>query len=224
MKSEFVLVAKNISKEFYHPEKLLILKEISLQIRLGESVAIVGASGSGKSTLLQILGTLEEPTMGSIFFYGDKIIPKMVANIRNQHYGFVFQAGNLLEEYSLIDNILLKAKIARRPTFKGSLAYEEALAFIDLVGLSHRLNFSLKYLSGGEKQRAAIARALMNNPDLILADEPTGNLDQGSADHVQEVLLNCCKKLNKSLIVVTHDNHFSSLVDTKLQLADGLLR
>ena len=147
----------------------------------------------------------------------------MVATIRNKHYGFVFQTGNLLEEYSLIENLLLKAKIARRPSFKGSKSYNEALTFIEQVGLSHRLQFPLKYLSGGEKQRAAIARALMNNPDLILADEPTGNLDQASKEHVQEILLNCCKKLNKSLIVVTHDSDFSNLVDTKLQLESGLL-
>ncbi len=224
MKSGYVLIAKGISKEFYHPEKILILKEISLEVKLGESVAIIGPSGSGKSTLLQILGTLESPTTGTLYFYEDQIVPKMVASIRNKHYGFVFQAGNLLEEYSLIENLLLKAKIARRPTFKGAEAFEEALSFIDQVGLTHRINFPLKYLSGGEKQRAAIARALMNNPDLILADEPTGNLDKASAEHVQEILLNCCKKLNKSLIVVTHDNNFSNLVDTKLQLESGLLK
>jgi lipoprotein-releasing system ATP-binding protein len=136
----------------------------------------------------------------------------------------VFQAGNLLEEYPLIDNLLLKAKIARRQTSKGSDAYNEALALIDDVGLSHRLNFPLKFLSGGEKQMASIARALINNPGLILADEPTGNLDQTSAHHVQEILLNCCKKFNKSLIVVTHDKAFSKLVDRKLHLDSGLLK
>ena len=224
MKSEVVLVAENITKEFYHPEKLLILKDISLKVKLGESIAIVGPSGSGKSTLLQILGTLESPTSGSLYFYDTKIAPNMIALIRNRHYGFVFQSGNLLEEYSLLENLLLKAKIARRKTCKGAEAFEEALSFIEAVGLSHRINFPLKYLSGGEKQRASIARSLMNNPDLILADEPTGNLDQASAEHVQEILLNCCKKLNKSLIVVTHDNIFSNLVDTKLQLESGFLK
>lgn len=222
MKNAFVLIAEEITKDFYHPEILSILKGVSLRIRLGESLSIVGPSGSGKSTLLHILGTLEEPTSGSLYFYGEKISPKMVSTIRNKHYGFIFQAGNLLEEYSLLDNILLKAKIARRPTFKGSKAYNEALSLIEEVGLSHRIHFPLKYLSGGEKQRAAIARALMNNPDLILADEPTGNLDPSSAHHIQEILLNCCKKLSKSLIVVTHDADFANLTDSKLQLNEGV--
>ncbi len=219
--NKLVLVAENITKEFYHPEKVLILKGISLQVKLGESIAIVGPSGSGKSTLLHILGTLEEATSGSLYFYGEKISPKKIASIRNKHYGFVFQAGNLLEEYSVLDNLLLKAKIARRPMNE---ARDEALAFIEQVNLSHRTNFLVKYLSGGEKQRAAIARALMNHPDLILADEPTGNLDRTSANETQEILLNCCKKFGKSLIVVTHDDGFSNLVDTKLQLEGGVCK
>ena len=220
---ELVLVAENISKEFYHPEKVVVLSKISLEVKKGESVAIVGPSGSGKSTLLHILGTLEEATSGALYFYGDLISPALVAEIRNKHYGFIFQASNLLEELSLLDNLLLKAKIARRPTHKGSEAYEEALAFIEQVGLSHRTHFLIKYLSGGEKQRAAIARALMNEPDLILADEPTGNLDRKSADAVEEVLLSACKKFNKSLIVVTHDHQFAKQVDTQLQLEGGTL-
>ena len=118
---------------------------------------------------------------------------------------------------------MLKAKIARRLTQKGSEAYEEARSLITDVGLSHRIQFPVKYLSGGEKQRCAIARALMNNPDLILADEPTGNLDKASGDHVQEILLNCCQKLGKSLIVVTHDNHFANLAQRKYQLENGIL-
>ncbi len=224
MKSEFVLSCEKITKEFIYPLKTLILKEISFSIKPGESIAIVGASGSGKSTLLQILGTLESPTSGSLYFYGEPVTPQMVAAIRTRHFGFVFQASNLLEEYSLLENLLIKAKIARRPTFKGSESYQEALNFTEQVGLSHRLEFPLKYLSGGEKQRAAIARALMNNPDLILADEPTGNLDKESAEKTQEILLNCCKKLNKSLIVVTHDEIFANLAHTKLHLTGGRIQ
>ena len=218
-----VLSATKIKKEFYHPEKVLILDEISLEVHPRESIAIIGPSGSGKSTLLQILGTLESPTSGSLYFYGDEITSSKVPEIRNKHYGFVFQAANLLDEYSLLDNLLLKAKIARRLTQKGSEAYEEARSLITDVGLSHRIQFPVKYLSGGEKQRCAIARALMNNPDLILADEPTGNLDKASGDHVQEILLNCCQKLGKSLIVVTHDNHFANLAQRKYQLENGIL-
>jgi lipoprotein-releasing system ATP-binding protein len=147
----------------------------------------------------------------------------MISEIRNKKFGFVFQSSNLLEEESLLENLLLKAKIARRPTFKGSQAYEEALALINQVGLSHRVKFPVKYLSGGEKQRAAIARAFMNNPDLILADEPTGNLDKYSKEQVETILLTSCQKFNKSLIVVTHDNNFLKLVETKLQLEKGIL-
>ncbi|MBM3193080.1 MAG: ATP-binding cassette domain-containing protein [Chlamydiae bacterium] len=223
MNKNFVLKAEKITKEFYHPEKIAVLKEISLEIKPNESVAITGVSGSGKSTLLQILATLEESTSGSIYFYGNLIRPSMISEIRNKKFGFVFQSSNLLEEESLLENVLLKAKIARRPTFKGSQAYEEALALINQVGLSHRVKFPVKYLSGGEKQRAAIARAFMNNPDLILADEPTGNLDKYSKEQVETILLTSCQKFNKSLIVVTHDNNFLKLVETKLQLEKGIL-
>jgi lipoprotein-releasing system ATP-binding protein len=223
MNQEFVLRAEKITKEFYHPEKVAVLKEISFEIKPNESLAIIGPSGSGKSTLLQILATLETPTSGALYFYEKEITPNMIPEIRNKKFGFVFQSSNLLEEYTLLENILLKAKIARRPTFKGTKAYEEALSFIEQVGLSHRLKFPVKYLSGGEKQRAAIARALMNDPDLILADEPTGNLDKHSKEQIETILLNSCQKFNKSLIVVTHDIDFSKLADTKLQLENGLL-
>lgn len=223
MNQKFVLKAEKITKEFNHPEKVVVLKEISLEIRPNESIGITGVSGSGKSTLLQILATLEEPTSGDLYFQGDLITPGAIPQIRNKKFGFVFQSSNLLEDETLLENVFLKAKIARRPTFKGTKAYEEALEFIEQVGLSHRLKFPVKYLSGGEKQRAAIARALMNNPDLILADEPTGNLDKHSKEQVETILLTSCQKFNKSLIVVTHDNDFLKLVETKLQLENGLL-
>jgi lipoprotein-releasing system ATP-binding protein len=223
MNQEFVLRAEKITKEFYHPQKVSVLKEITFEIKPNESLAIIGPSGSGKSTLLQILATLETPTSGALYFYDKEITSNMIPEIRNKKFGFVFQSSNLLEEYTLLENILLKAKIGRRPTFKGSKAYEEALSFIEQVGLSHRLKFPVKYLSGGEKQRAAIARALMNDPDLILADEPTGNLDKHSKEQIETILLNSCQKFNKSLIVVTHDIDFSKLADRKLQLENGLL-
>ncbi len=223
MKKESILSAKNIRKEFYRPEKITVLHDISIDIGPSESIAIIGASGSGKSTLLQILGTLEGPTSGDLFFHGEKIMKSMLSDIRNKYCGFVFQSSNLLEEYSLLENLLLKAKIARRKTTKGSEAYEEALFFIEQVGLSHRIQFPLKYLSGGEKQRGAIARAFINNPELILADEPTGNLDSNSAQAIMELLTESCRKNNKSLIVVTHDVTFANLVDKKLHLDAGIL-
>lgn len=223
MNTDLILFAKDIKREYYHPEKVSVLKGISLGIYAGETLAIVGASGSGKSTLLHILGTLEKPTSGELFFHGKSIDVSMLSQIRNQHFGFIFQSGNLLEEYTLLENILIKARIGKRPIHKGSEAFEEATSLLALVGLSHRLNFPVKYLSGGEKQRAAIARALMNNPNLILADEPTGNLDELSSKNVEEILISCCKELKKSLILVTHNHHFANLCDRTMQLADGVL-
>lgn len=223
MNEEPILEAKEIHKVFYHPTKVVVLSNVNLRIQPRETISITGPSGSGKSTLLHILGTLESPTSGDLFFQGKKIKSSQTALIRNKRIGFVFQSGNLLEEYSLIDNLLIKARIGRRQSNKGSLAYKEALELLDRVGLSHRINFPVKYLSGGEKQRASIARAFMNDPDLILADEPTGNLDSIQAANVQEILIHCCKDLNKSLVVVTHDDHFASLCDHKFQLEGGTL-
>lgn len=223
MNSGPILEAKDIHKEFKHPVKVLVLSGITLRIQPCETISIVGPSGSGKSTLLHILGTLENPTSGELLFHGQKIKRSQMPFLRNKKIGFVFQSGNLLEEYSLIDNLLIKARIARRQSHKGSAAYKEALELLDRVGLSHRANFSVKYLSGGEKQRASIARAFMNDPDLILADEPTGNLDSIQAANVQEILIGCCKDLGKSLVVVTHDTHFANLCDHKFQLEGGCL-
>lgn len=218
-----VLVASNIKKSFSSPEKIEILKGVNLSISPCETVAIVGASGSGKSTLLHILGTLESPSEGHLSFFGNLLKQHDISKLRSHRVGFVFQSGNLLEDETLLDNLLIKAKIARRNIHKNSPAYLEAIELLEKVQLIHRKDFLVRHLSGGEKQRAAIARALVNNPSLILADEPTGNLDKNTSKQIEDLLLNCCKQLKKSLIVVTHDHNFADKCDRKMSLVDGAL-
>ena len=223
MREPYVMHAENIHKTFTYPKKIPILKGVSLSVGKGETVSIVGPSGSGKSTLLHILGTLENPSEGSLSFFGKKVTEGAIPTLRNQTIGFVFQMGNLLEEKTLLENLLIKAKIGRRSTAPNKGAHSEALFLLERMGLHHRIDFPVKYLSGGEKQRATIARALMNNPSIILADEPTGNLDALSGQTIQNILISTCKELEKSLIVVTHDLHFASLCDRKCEPHEGIL-
>lgn len=218
-----VLVAHNIKKSFSSPEKIEILKGVNLTISPCETIAVVGASGTGKSTLLHILGTLESPSEGQLSLFGNFLKQHDISHLRSKKIGFVFQSGNLLEDETLLDNLLIKAKIARKSIHRNSPAYLEALELLEKVHLKHRKDFLVKHLSGGEKQRAAIARALINDPSLILADEPTGNLDTNTSKQIQDLLLNCCKQLKKSLIVVTHDHDFANKCDRKMILADGIL-
>ena len=219
--SKEILRVQNVEKSFFSPRKIDILNGIDFSVNLCETVAIVGPSGSGKSTLLHIMGTLESPTSGAVLFFGKPILKRDIASIRSEKMGFVFQSGNLLEDESLLDNLLIKAKIARRQIHKKSNGYQEAVSLLEKVNLLHRKDFAVKHLSGGEKQRASIARALMNNPSLILADEPTGNLDEASAKNIQDLLIGCCKQLKKSLIVVTHDKAFADQCDRTLSLTEG---
>ncbi len=223
MNDKKIVDAKNIRKSFNCLEEINILNGVNIEVYKGETIAITGRSGCGKSTLLNILGTLEKPSSGELNLFGKEITNKNLFTIRNKCIGFVFQSNNLLEEYTLLDNLLIKAKIGRKQSTKNSCSYREALHLLDRVGLSHRQNFYAKYLSGGEKQRAAIARALMNNPQLILADEPTGNLDNSAAKNIQDLLINCCKEFQKSLIVVTHDTNFANLCKRVLHLNEGVL-
>ena len=217
-----VLKAKNINKTFYHPIKVDILKNISLTAQQGESIAIVGASGEGKSTLLHILGTLEKSD-GYIEIMQKDISKSNQSKLRNENIGFIFQGFHLLEDYTIIDNVLMPARISRKNVSKGSTAYKKGEELLELVGLSHRSQFHAKLLSGGERQRVAIARALCNDPEIILADEPSGNLDHHTSQEIYQLLLNCTKKQNKTLIVVTHDNEFANLCDTRYSLQDGHL-
>jgi lipoprotein-releasing system ATP-binding protein len=206
-----ILRAKSLSKSY---PKVKVLSDISLTVAPGESVAICGRSGSGKTTLLHILGTLEEPDSGELEIGGQKLTRASASRLRNTQIGFVFQAYNLLEDFTTLENVLMPARIARRPFDR-----KKGLELLALVGLEERADFPAKLLSGGERQRVAIARALCNDPVLILADEPTGNLDRANARKIGEILIS----LNKSLILVTHDPELAALCHKKYTLADGQL-
>lgn len=223
MTEKIILEAKNLHKTYHYPVQISLLRGLSLGVQQGTSVAIVGRSGEGKSTLLQILGTLESPCQGDLTIKGEKINLFNKSRIRNQNIGFVFQSFHLLEDYTALDNVLMPARIDRRKIGKGSLAYKRGMELLDHVGLSERAHFHTKLLSGGEKQRTAIARALCNNPDLIFADEPSGNLDKESAHHIHQILLDLVKIQGKTVIVVTHDLEFASRCDKQYQLKNGLL-
>ena len=218
---ESILQAKKICKCFTRPTRVDVLKDVSLELFPGQSVAIMGASGEGKSTLLHILGTLEAPDSGELLIAGTSATHNPTPLLRNRHIGFIFQGYNLLENYTTIQNILMPALIAGNPINKGTPAYQRALELLDKVNLIERAEFSTKLLSGGEKQRVAIARALCNNPGIILADEPSGNLDHQTSKMIHELLLHCCKDLGKALIVVTHDQDLARLCDKTVQLCKG---
>ncbi|MBS0620464.1 MAG: ABC transporter ATP-binding protein [Verrucomicrobia bacterium] len=216
-----VLKAQAIRKSFSNPTPLEVLKGIDLEVKQGESIAIVGKSGEGKSTLLHILGTLEKPTSGKLEICGSNATS--LDKLRSQHIGFIFQTYNLLEDYTVLDNVLMPARIARKPVHPTSPAYKRAQLLLEQVGLTSRSHFLAKLLSGGEKQRVCIARALCNNPELVLADEPSGNLDHTHSKEIHHLLTNLTKQYGKSLIVVTHDKELAALCDQTLILKDGNL-
>jgi ABC-type lipoprotein export system ATPase subunit len=219
-----ILEAKNIRKKFLNPVEIEILKGVSLDLMAGESIAIMGASGEGKSTLLHILGTLEGATSGELFIAGKSVHHNPPPTLRNRHIGFVFQSFNLLEDYTVLQNVLMPALIAGCEVHPGSEAYQRGVSLIERVGLGKRLHFATKLLSGGEKQRTAIARALCNDPEILLADEPSGNLDHTTSRQIQGLLFSSVQEYNKSLIVVTHDSSLAALCDRTLVLWDGLLK
>jgi lipoprotein-releasing system ATP-binding protein len=215
-----ILAATNLHKTFHDPEELKVLQGACLTVHPGESIAIIGKSGEGKSTLLHILGTLEAPCQGEIRLFGEPVTAANAASMRNRQIGFIFQAFNLLEEYTLLDNILMPARIKRD---RMADVKERALFLLHEVGLYERRDYVAKRLSGGEKQRAALARALLNDPSLLLADEPTGNLDRAHSQKVHDLLFTACKKLGKGLVIVTHDLELAALCDRTLQLREGKL-
>lgn len=218
-----IIKATKLTKKFFSPIPVEVLKGIDIEIYPGESAAIIGKSGEGKSTLLHILGTLEEPCSGTLEICGQNVSDSSVSKLRNKHIGFIFQGYHLLDNYTALENVLMPAKIARQPIYPNSKAHKRALMLLELVGLQERAHFHVKLLSGGEKQRVAIARALCNDPDLILADEPSGNLDSKHSQEVQSLLIQLTQDLNKALIVVTHDKDFSSLCNKTWLLKDGNL-
>lgn len=221
--TEIILRATDIKKEFSSPARVCVLEGISLSVKRGTAVAIMGKSGEGKSTLLHILGTLEKPTGGELEICGIRVQPRLHDPLRNQHLGFVFQSYNLLEEYSVLDNVLMPAKIGRINVQKSSPAYNHAMQLLEKVGLSSRAHFLAKLLSGGEKQRTAIARALCNDPEILLADEPSGNLDHQHSKSIHQLLIELTKQRGKTLIVVTHDEELASLCDEVFVLKSGNL-
>lgn len=214
-----ILSAKNITKRFVRPLNLEILKGIDLDIFPGESVAIMGRSGEGKSTLLQILGTLENPSEGTLNIQG-KAASLHTDAIRNEHIGFVFQSFHLLEDFTALENVLMPAWIGRKT---GPHTRTKALELLEKVGLKDRAHHFAKQLSGGERQRISIARAFFNDPDLILADEPTGNLDRITAAEIQQLLLDFAHKSNKALLLVTHDPELAALCKKTYLLQEGKL-
>lgn len=205
--------ADKVSKNY---GDLVVLDNISFQVQQGQTVAIVGASGSGKSTLLHILGTLDSANSGNVELLGEPISRKNVHRFRNQHIGFVFQSFHLIDDLSALDNVLVPAMIGRKANVDGM----ELLKRCDLTDKAH---VSAKFLSGGEKQRLSIARAFCNDPEIILADEPSGNLDSKNSKLIHELLLNSAQELGKSLIVVTHDTSLAKMCDVCYTLTDGKL-
>jgi lipoprotein-releasing system ATP-binding protein len=213
-----LLEAHRIGKAYHYPTFVPILKEINLQMKSGESVAIVGRSGEGKSTLLQILGTLEKPCQGTLMIAGHSVAANNCTWLRNKKIGFVFQSFHLLEDCTAIENVLIPARIARQ-----CASEEKGLALLEQVGLVDRAHFPTQLLSGGEKQRVALARAMCNDPCLILADEPSGNLDSQTASLIHEILLNFASQPQKALLLVTHDHGLAKLCSRQYELKQGYL-
>ena len=222
--SQILLEAVEIHKSFYHPKPVPILKGINLVVHAGETVAIMGRSGEGKSTLLQILGTLEQPCSGSLKINGHSVNGTNKTWLRNQSIGFVFQSFHLLEDYTALENVLMPARIARQSIRKGSEAEQKGITLLEKVGLADRAHFHTKLLSGGEKQRVALARAMCNDPALIFADEPSGNLDRQTANMIHDILLGFVQTQGKALILVTHDHELARLCGTRYELHSGIIR
>lgn len=220
-----VLECRGITRRFREGSSTLeVLKGVDLAVNAAERVAIIGASGSGKTTLLQIMGGLDDPNEGEVFvdgqpMHGSSEVSK--GEIRNRYIGFVYQFHHLLPEFTAEENVAMPLLI-RRETKADAL--EKARALLDRVGLGERLNHKPGELSGGERQRAAVARALITRPQLVLADEPTGNLDAGNGEHVLKLMLELNQELNTSLVIVTHDHSIAERMDRVLVLEDGRLR
>lgn len=210
----------NITKSF---GSLQVLKGIDFHIGKGEVVSIVGPSGAGKTTLLQIIGTLDKPDTGSVYVDGidtTTLSQKALANFRNKHLGFVFQFHQLLPEFTAIENIMIPAYIAGTSQ---KAAKERAKELLQFMGLTDRANHKPNELSGGEKQRVAVARALVNNPAVILADEPSGSLDSKNKEELHQLFFDLRDKYGQTFVIVTHDETLAAITDRTIHMRDGLL-
>ena len=215
-----MIIGKQIRKQY---GSLEVLKGVDLHIKESEVVSIVGSSGAGKTTLLTILGTLDRPSSGEILFSGTNITSlneKKLAAFRNQHIGFVFQFHHLLPEFNAYENVIIPAMIAQK---KEAEYKKKAEGLLDYLGLSNRLTHKPNELSGGEQQRVAIARALINDPSIIMADEPTGNLDSSTSAEIHQLISNLRQELNITFVIVTHNNELAELSDRSLRMLDGLI-
>ena len=202
---------------------LKVLKDLDLQIEKDEFVSIVGASGCGKTTLLQLLGTLEKADSGEIFIDGkivNKLLDKQLSVFRNQKIGFVFQFHNLLAEFSALENVCLPAFIAGKSKKE---AEQKATKILTMLGMENRLSHKPNALSGGEQQRVAVGRALINSPAIILADEPSGNLDSKNAKDLHQLLLKLNQETGQTIVIVTHNDELANMANRKLEMVDGKL-
>ena len=223
--TDAVLECRSVVRRFREGDSMLeVLSGIDLAVNAAERLAIIGSSGSGKTTLLQIMGGLDDPTSGDVFVNGQSMAntdEKAKAALRNQYIGFVYQFHHLLPEFTAQENVAMPLMIRR---VKKDDALGQAAALLDRVGLGSRLDHKPGELSGGEWQRAAVARALITRPKLVLADEPTGNLDAGNGEHVLRLMLELNNELQTSLVVVTHDHSIARQMDRILVLENGLLK
>jgi len=215
-----MLEAKNITKQYGN---LQILKGVDILVQQGEIVSIIGSSGAGKSTLLHILGTLDVPDTGEIFLNGTalhNLQGNKLSSFRNKHIGFIFQFHHLLPEFTALENVCIPAWIAKR---KNNEVKQEAENLLDILGLKDRLNNKPNQLSGGEQQRVAVARALINKPSIVFADEPTGNLDSTNAKEMHLLFTKLREEFNYTFLVVTHNEELAALSNRVLHMKDGMI-
>ncbi len=223
MKNKSMIIAKNIHKYY---DNLHVLKGVNLHIKKGEIVSIVGASGAGKTTLLQILGTLDKPSVEkdtSITITDEAVLKmndKTISKFRNMHLGFIFQFHQLLPEFTALENVCIPAYIAGKEKAATEI---EAKKLLDYLGLSERTHHKPAELSGGEQQRVAVARALINKPDVIFADEPSGNLDTSSAENLHQLFFKLRDEFGQTFVIVTHNEELANRADRKLVMVDGLI-